>query len=140
MAWQKLDNPKPSGNGAIGKDQVRVSAHAAAHNTRYIKFRVGSEIARKASLTHPQQKCHIVVGSDLDAGKLGIAVDDANGLFKAKRLKDGSYQITIAAGAAAGRFNLTFPPFTRDAKALAIGAGPAPIVFEATADFLGAAR
>jgi hypothetical protein len=136
MAFTKLDNPKPGAPGAVGASQVRISAHAAAHESRYIKVQVGAEVARKGSFTHPEHKCDILVGDGPDAGAVAIALNDSGGAFKAKRQKNGSYKLTIGATAARGKFSLTFPPFTRDAKAMASSSGPAFITFDAAPDFL----
>lgn len=135
MTWTKLDNPKP-GASSLAKDAVKVVARAAMKNSRFIIMKIGETAAQRGSFRAEKHKCHVMIGSGEDAGKLAIVLDDSAGKFEAKRKKDGRYELTIRASAAEGKFNLTFPPFERTAVAFGVGNGPAAITFPAGDGFL----
>lgn len=138
MAWAKLDNPKPS-NNSLRPTLVRVKARRGtgpASKSRYGVIRIGSSLADRARFLKDSHHCHVMLGSAADAGKLAVSLDDTTGKFKAKRMADGSYQVTIKETSAAGKFSLTFPPFERAGSVQTPPGCPPIIVFEVTPDFL----
>lgn len=138
MGWDRLANPKV-GASTVGPDEVRVTAREAAKGARYILIKIGTNAARKASFVQPDQRCHVMVGTSAEKGQLALSVDAINGEFIAKRQKDGSYKLTIKAHPAAGRFNLTFPAFTRPVTVIPMPNAPHVITFHAGPDFLAGA-
>lgn len=138
MGWDRLANPKVNAS-TVGPDEVRVSAREAAKAARFLVVRIGTNAARKGSFTQVEQRCQIMVGTGDERGQVALASDAANGEFVAKRQKDFSYKLTIKAHAAAGRFNLIFPAFTRPTTIIPMNGGPHVITFEAGPDFLAKA-
>lgn len=104
---------------------------------RYIAVTVGPELARGISLTQPEHRVRLLIGSGGDAGKVQVSVDNAGGKFRAKRAKSGCYQITINAATADGRFALEFPAFTETCEAIRPQNGQPPhFVFHPSAAML----
>jgi hypothetical protein len=139
MAWAKLENPKPPSNSAVPPMVVKVTARELKTKNgvaRYIKIKIGYQLAEKARLIQKEHGVHVLQGTAADAGKLAVSMDDATGKFKAKRRRDGSYEIAIGA-AAARKFALTFPPFSATGAILQLPALPPTITFDVTPEFLG---
>lgn len=114
MSWTTITCPKPV-SSTIAPDAIRVS-WAKITRGGYIAIRIGSEIARLLGLVEQQHAVRLMRGTDNDAGKLAIAVDQG-GTFTAKRqgAKGHVYRITISAEVAKEQgFASGFESFTRD--------------------------
>jgi len=131
MAWTRMNNPKPPAAGSLKPTHVRVVSSSAARQSRYIRVKIGADLARKASFALESHRCHLLLGGGEEAGQVAVAIDDKDGAFVAKRKADGRYEIAITARAAAGLFSLQFTQFDREGGIVPMNGSPAFITFEA---------
>ena len=114
------------------------AAKMGGGEVRFIRIEIGALLATAISLVDADRNVHVLFGTDCDAGKLAISVDNVAGDFKAKRNKSGGYALTISQASADGLFALEFPTFTID-KCEAIrpeNGKPPQFVFKASAEML----
>lgn len=106
--------------------------------SRFIRIMVGAQLARSISLAQPNHNLKLAFGTEADAGKIQVSVDNAQGGFPAKRDKVGNYALTINAQTADGLFALTFPEYLIDRiEAIRPENGKPPhFVFKASDDML----
>lgn len=131
MGWSRLSNPKPLPSGALKPGHVRVVSSTAAKMSRYIRVKIGGDLARKASFSFDSHRCHLLTGGGDEAGQIAVVVDDKDGSFVAKRKTDGRYEITLNSRAAAGIFALEFKQFDREGGIVPMNGSPAFITFDA---------
>lgn len=145
MAFEDIEcvsAPKPSrtppSGVAVAVRRLGRSNRTGGGTVSYIKLTIGADLARRISLTQPEHKLRVLFGTDEDAGKVRISVDNVAGKFETKRDKKGNYAITLNAATVDGLFSLNFQPFTVDrCEALRPTNGQPPhFVFQATADML----
>lgn len=132
MSWKRVNNPKPPSARSVKPTQVRVCSMAAAKLSRYIRIKIGSELARRGSFTQAEHKCHLLRGEGDEAGQIAVSVDDRDGSFVAKRRSDGRYEIAVGQVACNGTFVLDFPQFDREGGVVPMANAPAFITFDAS--------
>ncbi len=114
MAWESIENVKPASTKAnVPAHGVTVATRRAMNDVRFIVIKIGADLARAAKIAQPEQVVRLMFGTGADAGKIACAVDMGGG-FRARRQKNGCYQLTINRAAADGLFSLDFPTFTVD--------------------------
>lgn len=146
MAWNEIENLKPiSGFDALSPKGVQVSARKMGSRkegggtTRYIRIRIGKDLAKAISMVGDHTALRLLLGSGAEAGQIGLTADLQRGKFRAKRAKDGSYALTINAASAEGRFALEFAPFAVLDVQVVRPPNLAPIaMFAASAEMLAA--
>ncbi len=131
MSWSRLNNPKPPAAGALKPTMIRVVSSQAARQSRYLRIKIGADLARRGSFTRGEHKCHLLAGSGDEAGQLAVVVDDSGGAFVARRKADGRYEIAVTARAAAGLFSVQFNQFDREGGVVPMNGSPAFITFDA---------
>lgn len=104
----------------------------------FIRVKIGAKLARGISLTLDLHKLRLAFGTDVDAGKIQVSVDNGTGDFIAKRDGSGGYALTINKDTADGLFAVEFPEFTVDhIEAIRPENGKPPyFVFKASAPML----
>lgn len=146
MAFEVIENCKKIYTKSVVPDMgVRVvsrsmtrGAKAGGGQSRYIRITIGKKIARSISLTQESHNIRLAFGTDADAGKIHVSVDNAAGGFPSKRDKSGNYSLTINKETAEGLFALDFPEFAIDnLEAIRPANGQPPhFVFKASAPML----
>lgn len=146
MGFEVIENcKKVYTKAAPPENGVRVTARSLNRGgrfggvvTRFIKITIGAKIARAISLTQPKHSLSLAFGTDVDAGKIQVSVDNSNGDFAASRDKSGNYGLTINSDTADGLFALEFPEFIIDhIEAIRPENGKPPFfVFKASAPML----
>lgn len=146
MAFEVIENcKKVYKKTAVSEMGVRVAARAVSRaarvgggHARYIKVTIGAKLARAISLTQEKHNVRLAFGTEADAGKIHVSVDNATGGFPSKRDKSGNYSLTINKETADGLFALEFPEFAMDnIEAIRPSNGQPPhFVFKASAPML----
>lgn len=146
MAFEIIENCKKIyAKASTPENGVRVTARKITRSERFgggyiqfIRVVIGAKVARGISLTKEAHNIRLAFGTDADAGKIQVSVDNAEGGFPAKRDKAGNYSLTINKDTADGLFALEFPEFTVDhTEAIRPENGKPPyFVFKASAPML----
>jgi hypothetical protein len=120
MAFEVIENLKKKYTTAVcPASGIRVKvrtltrpAKTGGGEVRFIRVTIGALIARSISLVHERHNLKLAFGTDADAGKIQVSVDNTFGGFPATRDKSGNYSLTINSDTAEGLFALNFPEFT----------------------------
>lgn len=122
MAFEIIENMKKvykkaatpeNGVKVTSRKLTRADRFGGGH-TAFIRVAIGAKIAKSISLTKDAHNIRLAFGTDADAGKIQVSVDNAEGGFPAKRNKTGGYALTINRETADGLFAVSFPEFTVD--------------------------
>ena len=144
MAFENIDciNPSKPSAAATPRCGLLVTPRRLGlrdgGQTRYLRFAIGADLAKKISLTQAEHKLRVLFGTGSDAGKVQVSVDNSTGKFTAKRDKRGSYAFTMNAATAEGLFALEFPPLRIDRceAVRPVNGQPPHFVFTASAEML----
>lgn len=143
MAFEDIECVNPvNGLDGVPPDGVRVKAcklgGRGGRVVHYIQLKIGAKLAAKISLAAEKHQLRLLFGTDVDAGKIKVSVDNAAGRFLARRDKNGNYALTINAASADGLFALDFPVFAVvDAEPIRPANGQPPhFVFRASTEML----
>lgn len=138
MAFAEIECVNPVANlDAVPPAGVRVRSRALGGRhggkVRYIEMTLGRALAAKLKLSGDKAGCRLLFGSDEDAGKIALNVDMTLGKFRARKLKNETWGLTINAATAEGLFSLDFPPFAVITPEVLAPAGlPPMLTFQAS--------
>lgn len=146
MAFEVIENCKkvyskattPESGVKVTSRKMSRAAKFGGGVYQFIRVAIGAKIARSISLTQENHNIRLAFGTDADAGKIQVSVDNAEGGFPARRDKGGNYSLTINKDTADGLFALEFPEFTvAHCEAIRPENGKPPyFVFKASAPML----